>query len=245
MPSTGGTDPDNNGPFDCHGNGCRASGTRCHSECEGRHLDEVESTRWDKDERWRYPRKPSVVVTASRDMGRTASTWVFNAVCLLYRQAHEACDSYWLRRPSPAKIQERLQTGAHVLIKTHEWTGEMSQRDFDEVRPLFSHVIVSVRQGFPEDPDWMKVSTHVVHFEDIVECNEAEGKVGALRVLRAMAEHLGITDLTDDDFKKVDYQLMTLPMPAMGCNQTTKLWHFHRRRGGRPVPTEPPAASEP
>ena len=29
---------------------------------------------------------------------------------------------------------------------------------------------------------------------------------------------------------------MTLPMPSIGCNQTTKLWPFHARRGGRPIP---------
>jgi len=240
MPTTGGTDPNCNGPFDCHGRGCKATGTRCHSECEGRHLDAIEKTRFDRDFGFQYPREPSVVITASRDMGRTASTWVFNAVRLLYRQAKEACDSYWQRRLLPESLQERLQTGAHVLVKTHEWTGELSQAEFDRVRPMLTHVIVSVRQGFSPDPAWMKVATHVIHYEDIVEHDEAGQNIGALRVLRALAEHLGIEGLTDADFRRVDYDLMTMKMPTGGCDQTTKLWPFHSRRGGRPQPAGPP-----
>lgn len=241
---TGGTDPDCQGPFDCHGRGCRATGTRCHSECEARHLDSVEQTRFDKAAGFRYPKKPSVVITASRDMGRTASTWVFNAVRLLFRQGREACDSYWMRRLTPEKIEHRLSTGAHVLLKTHEWTGEISPADFKKVAPMFTHVVVSVREGFPPDPAWMDVATHVIHFEDIVAHDKSGQKIGAVSVLRNLAEHLGITSLSDHDLSVVDYELMTMKMPASGCDQTTKLWPFHARRGGRPQPSAPPDAKE-
>lgn len=238
---TGGVDPDCNGPYDCDGRGCRATGEPCHSECGGRHLDTVERSRFSQASGFMYPRRPSLVVTASRDMGKTASTWVFNAVRLLFRQGREACDSYWVRRLTRRSLEQRMVTGAHVLVKTHEWTDEISEAQFGDVLPLFTHVIVSVRKGFPPDPDWVKVATHVVHYEDIVEHDEQLGKIGAMRVLRSFAEHLGITQLSDSDIRAVDYQLMTLPMPRSRCDQTTKLWPFHARRGGRPVPAAPPA----
>merc|ERR1739845_252341 len=105
-------------------------------------------------------------------MGRTASTWVFNAVRLLFRQGREACDSYWIRDLSKAKLEQRLQTGAHVVVKTHEWTDNISRAEFEQVAPMFTHVVVSVRDGFAPDPDWMKVATHVTHFEEIIAHDE-------------------------------------------------------------------------
>eukprot|EP00440_Ansanella_granifera_P005678 gb/GFBE01006163.1/.p1 GENE.gb/GFBE01006163.1/~~gb/GFBE01006163.1/.p1 ORF type:complete len:217 (+),score=49.39 gb/GFBE01006163.1/:1-651(+) len=169
--TTTGVDPDCKGPLDC-------SGSRCHDECEARHLDPVERMRFDKEAGFRYPKQPTLVVTASRDMGRTASTWVFNAVRLLFRQGREACDSYWMRQLTQEKLERRMSTGAHVLVKTHEWTSEISEADFEKLLPMFSSVVVSVRQGFPPDPDWMKAATHVIHFEDIVAHDDAGKKIG-------------------------------------------------------------------
>ncbi|CAE7748608.1 unnamed protein product [Symbiodinium sp. CCMP2456] len=195
------------------------------------HLDSIEQRRFAEGSGFRYPDRPHVVITASRDMGRTASTWVYNATRLLFRQAKEACDSYWMRCLDRSKLQHRLETGAHVVIKTHEWTGEMSKSSFDEVSPMFTHVIVSVRQGFAEDPAWMKVATHVIHFEELVAYDkdhpEDLAKIGAISVLRKLANHLGLSSLTEHDLRCVDYDLMTLPMPRFGCDQTTKLWPFH------------------
>mmetsp|Transcript_116041 Transcript_116041/g.335113 ORF Transcript_116041/g.335113 Transcript_116041/m.335113 type:complete len:290 (+) Transcript_116041:46-915(+) len=226
------------------GSSLDCGGALCHAECEGRHLDDVERTRSDPVSGFRSPARPSVVVAASRDMGRTASTWVFNAVRLLYRQARESCDSYWLRRLEPGKVQERLKTGAHLLIKTHEWTDQMSRQEFEAVRPMFTHVVVSVREGFPVDPDWMRVATHVIRFEDIVAKEGNKSGTGAVAVLRALAQHLGIEGLSEDDLHTVDYELMTLPMPSVGCDPVTKHWHFHKRRGGRPQPHVPSGSGQ-
>lgn len=220
-------------PLDCD------DGLACaNAECERRHLDPIEGMRSraapPDQARMRFPARPSLVCTASVDMGRTASTWVFNAVRLLYRRAQEACDSYWIRALSAEKLRLRSASAAHVLVKTHEYTPHLSAAQFAEVRPLFTHVIVSVRQSFAEDPGWMAAATHVIHFEDIV---AGEG-AGAVRVLRALAEHLGLgTRLSDGDLQAVDYELMTLPIPG---DQTTKFWSFHSRRGGR-APPPPPA----
>eukprot|EP00927_Polykrikos_kofoidii_P061517 TRINITY_DN56354_c0_g1_i1.p1 TRINITY_DN56354_c0_g1~~TRINITY_DN56354_c0_g1_i1.p1 ORF type:complete len:262 (+),score=26.16 TRINITY_DN56354_c0_g1_i1:31-786(+) len=236
MIATSGIDPNAQGPFDCHGSGCEATGEYCGDECEGRHLDRVELSRFETDSGFHYPRKPCLVIAASKDMGRTASTWVFNAVRLLFRQAREACDSYWIRGLTKEKLHHRQSTGAHVLVKTHEWFGTAA--DFQEMVPLFTHVVVSVRKGFEPDPHWMKFATHVMQFEEIVAYDDSTGTIGALSVLRSLAEHLGITSLSDDDIRIVDYELMTLPIPR-GNDPVTKMWSFHKRRGGRPVPPRP------
>lgn len=194
MDVTGGVDSSGNGPQDCRRD--------CHNpECERRHLDQIELSRFEKGSGFKYPRKPHLIITASPDMGGTASTWVFNAVRLLHRRAREACDSYWMRVLAKDKLRERLTTGANVLVKTHEWTDHMTKSKFDRLVPMFTHVIVSVREGRTEDPAWMKVATYVVHYEDIVDYEEIKfedeedkigARIGVLGVLRGLAEHLGI-----------------------------------------------------
>lgn len=42
-------------------------------------------------------------------------------------------------RLSRGKLEKRLETGAHVVVKTHEWTGLISPKTFDEAKELFSH----------------------------------------------------------------------------------------------------------
>lgn len=225
-------------PLDCK------EGLHCtNSECEWRHLDVVE-----QQGRFRSPDKPLLIIAASPDMGRTASTWVFNAVRLLFQKAEIACDSYWMRVLSREKLVDRCQPQPttkscggerrpHVLVKTHEWTNTVSTQYFEnKLLPLFDRVIVSERQGFAADEAWGQVATHVVHYEDIVADNpHRRPQVGSLGVLRAFANHLDISSLTDDDLRAVDYQLMTLPIPG---NQATKFWSFHARRGGRSAPSK-------
>merc|ERR1712061_31590 len=91
------------------------------------------------------------------------------------------------------------------LVKTHE----NPSRVIESLAPMFSHVVVSVREGFEPDQDWMVVATHITQFEQIV----AGGNV-TLGVLRGMAEHLGINGLSDNDLRTVDYELMTMPIPG-------------------------------
>lgn len=87
------------------------------------------------------------------------------------------------------------------------------------------------------------MSTHLIHFEELVAYDKANpgdvSKIGALSVLRKLADHLGLTSLTDHDLKVVDYELMALPIPSWGCDQVTKHWPFHKRKGGRPMPPDP------
>ena len=97
-----------------------------------------------------------------------------------------AFDSSFAMRLSRAKLEKRLETGAHVLVKSHEWTGLISRETFEEAKGLFSgpaggerkarrgHVVVSVRQGFEVDEAWMAVATQVIHFEDLVAYNKAD-----------------------------------------------------------------------
>lgn len=220
------TDPNYTGPLDCYGHGCAVTGIRCHGECECRHLDNIERSRFYIN-LFRYPRRPRLVICASRDGRGTASTWAFNAVRLLFRQAREACDSYWIRVLTVEKLRRRLATGTHVVVKTHEWTQHISKESFEEMLPFFTHVILSRREGREDDPAWMSVATFAVAFEDVVVPQ------GALLVLRGLAEQLGLGHFTDVDLRAVDTELMSFPIPHGYCNQTTKFWPHHARRGGR------------
>ena len=47
----------------CRGQGSKVTGSFCHEECEARHLDPVERTRWDEAAGFHYPAKPLVVIT--------------------------------------------------------------------------------------------------------------------------------------------------------------------------------------
>ena len=44
--------------FPCRGQGSKVTGTFCHEECEARHLDPIERTRWDEAAGFHYPAKP-------------------------------------------------------------------------------------------------------------------------------------------------------------------------------------------
>eukprot|EP00435_Cladocopium_sp_Y103_P049464 s864_g14.t3 len=173
---------------------------------ECRHLDTVEQRRFSTNE-FRYPSSPALVITASRDGKRCASTWAFNAVRLLFRQAKEACDSYWLRQVTKEKLDQRVKTGTHLVVKTHEWHGGIET--FEKLKHRFTHVILSVREGFPREETWMSVATHVLHFEKLVAFDtlhpDDESKIGALTVLKDLSEHLGLS-LTQRDLKEVDYE---------------------------------------
>ena len=70
-----------------------------------------------------------------------------------------------------------------MLVKTHEWTGLISEQTFEEAKGLFSHVVVSVREGFDADPAWIQVATHLLHFEELVAYNKAAG-LAALKDLK-------------------------------------------------------------
>jgi hypothetical protein len=102
--------------------------------------------------------------------------------------------------------------------------------------PLLTHVVVSVRDGFSPDQNWLQCATHVIHVENIVDPESVK------TVLRDLADYLGISQsLSDDDIHKVDYNLMTLPTPEHGSDPITKLWFFHDRKGGRKAPEGPGA----
>ena len=52
------------------GHGSQVTGGFCHEECEARHLDPVEQTRWDPASGFQYPAKPLVVITVSWQLRR-------------------------------------------------------------------------------------------------------------------------------------------------------------------------------
>lgn len=50
------------------------------------------------------------------------STWLFNAVRLLFKHAKCPLDSYWMHNITDAKLKARGLGKSNLLIKTHHWS---------------------------------------------------------------------------------------------------------------------------
>eukprot|EP00927_Polykrikos_kofoidii_P028640 TRINITY_DN24958_c0_g1_i1.p1 TRINITY_DN24958_c0_g1~~TRINITY_DN24958_c0_g1_i1.p1 ORF type:complete len:446 (+),score=34.97 TRINITY_DN24958_c0_g1_i1:227-1564(+) len=228
------------GPLDCHGTGCEETTLPCHDECECRHLDHIERQRfWGSAGGWCWPRQGLLTIIAG--IQRSGSTWLFNAVRLLYRQARVACDSYWLRILTEGKLERRLQTGAHVVVKTHDhwnWYDELiakrasavllAHRDLRGIQASMHRLgWISPRGDVPpvfiaNHMSWHDLATLDIAYEDMVRDDVAQ--------LRIVATHIGLNRLGDEDLRQVSAELKVLRAPPRGINQTTKVLHGHRGR---------------
>ena len=72
------------------GHGSKVTGGFCHEECEARHLDPVEQTRWDPTSGFQYPAKPLVVITVSRQLRRVE--WLMTC----WNKAYRTCACTYL-----------------------------------------------------------------------------------------------------------------------------------------------------
>lgn len=212
------------------GSSADCTGGMCHAECEQRHLDSIEVTR---DERWSWPEKPKVIICAGPE--RSGSTWLYNAVRLLYRQASTPCDSYWVRTLSEDKVQKRLEQGAHVCIKMHVWEPEYERwLPAAAQHILLTHrdlrgVVASYRRAgwcYQLDPkyvddhmQWRRICSMDLGYEDLVR--------DGLASLKALALHIGV-ELPPAGLEKVHEALKDLKNErGGGVDQITKLWPGH------------------
>lgn len=212
--------------------GIDCSGTDCHEECERRHLDASEQQRG----QWPVLSDNHLILCAGPE--RSGSTWLYNAIRLLYLEARVPCDSYWMARLSREKLEQRLaaRPPAMVLVKTHEW-----QPGYNEFVHLAKYVVLTHRDlrgviasyrrvkwevAIPdayvsEHLEWCKRSTLDLAYEDIMR----QGK----EVLRTLASHLQL-ELGEENLTKVHAMLRDLKRSHSGnavC-QVTKLWPDHR-----------------
>eukprot|EP00887_Chlorella_sp_A99_P006454 scaffold3.g6454.t1 len=72
---------------------------------------------------WVRDPRPQLIVTAGPE--RSGSTWLYNAVRLLFQHARKPLDAYWLKRVTDAALDARgagCPGAPHVLVKTHAWS---------------------------------------------------------------------------------------------------------------------------
>eukprot|EP00850_Spirogloea_muscicola_P012413 SM000080S22928 [mRNA] locus=s80:254566:256216:+ [translate_table: standard] len=222
-------------------------GDRCAGgECERLHLSLQDAAAG-----WRDPAgRPKTVICAGPE--RSGSTWLFNAVRLLLSGTGERTHAYWVHTLTDAKLRERGLgrdggAGAHLVVKTHKWSGAWDTRSADAIfltdRDVCSVVESYMRVGWlphsmpylksfmssyaVDHARWKAVSTAIVPFNDLVDTGGRE-----LAWLERFAELLGI----EADYSRISEQIRALPVPAgSGPDPVTKLWpkHIGGNGGGR------------
>lgn len=179
---------------------------------------------------------------------RSGSTWMFNAVRLLYRQAQVACDPYWIRILTEEKLSLRLQGGADVLVKTHSWwpwynamlsrlqqdvaletVVVLTHRDLRGVRASVERLrwlptTMPIPRSWVDDHmEWRDVATLDIAYEDIVN----NGLATLERLAAALRLHIKRRDAAE-----VLAELASLAAPKRGINRTTKILRQHREQRG-------------
>jgi hypothetical protein len=108
------------------------NGSRCHPECELRHLDEYEVKVRNKAAaptdsssgtqgvvETNAGTKHKLIVCAGPE--RAGSTWLYNALRHLHSSVDVECDSYWIHHLEAGKLEERLAEGRTIVVKTHKF----------------------------------------------------------------------------------------------------------------------------
>jgi len=216
-------------------------GSKCHAECELRHLDEFEQKL-----RGKTTGKANSKLVLCAGPERSGSTWLYNAVRHLNSTAGIPCDSYWIHRLQADKIQRRLAEGRIVVIKTHKYYSDYGDWLFKKYNPvvLLTHrdlreVLVSyMRVGWASDiPNeyvehhmkWLEHQCHArsldLSFKEIV--NDPNS---SLKKLAASLE----LKLDDDRINLVKNCVNSLkPSSEMKVDQVTKMWPSHISGGIR------------
>ncbi|CAD7694903.1 unnamed protein product [Ostreobium quekettii] len=207
------------------------NGTCLDGECEGLHISKE-----DRAAQRQWPELPSgaaqLIIAAGPE--RSGSTWLFNAVRLLFKSAHQPLDAFWISTLTDTKLDMRgvgSSQHSHVLIKTHQWsnlwTVERASHVFVTHRDLRGVVASYRRVGWAHTiPDsyvedhlkWKAIAHKDFAFERIVH--------SGIQELEALAAALGIVNLVD--IHSVNEELKALRPPMSGApHPITKLWPRH------------------
>ncbi|KAK9862751.1 hypothetical protein WJX84_000236 [Apatococcus fuscideae] len=208
------------------------NGETCYNgECEALHLTQAQ-----RSIHQLHPQPPDATPTLIIAAGpeRSGSTWLFNAVRLLYEAAGVPLDCYWMTHVTDRKLHQRGagQKGrSNILVKTHGWSDNWTPSAADHILLTHRHlagVLASYhRVGWAFDiPDsyvnehqrWKAVAHHDFAFEDVVQQSEEE--------LRKLAQRLDL--LEQVDIQLVQSAIDALKPPASGPpDPVTKLWPQH------------------
>lgn len=209
------------------------NGRLCHAECELRHLDEYERA---LRETTCAPSRRLVICAGPE---RSGSTWLYNAVRLLLSAARVSCDSYWIHQLSKSKLEERLEQGRVVLVKTHKYYSDYDDSlfgsDFNPIVLLthrdLRHVLASyVRVGWTNDIlesyvqhhlQWRNRASLDLSYEEITSNTKSS--------LVKIASTVGLQNIVAHaEIKQVVLRLNSLKAPVDTVDQVTKMWPSHR-----------------
>ncbi|PRW45481.1 arginine--tRNA chloroplastic mitochondrial-like isoform X2 isoform B [Chlorella sorokiniana] len=178
---------------------------------------------------WVRDAQQQVVIAAGPE--RSGSTFLYNALRLLFQHARQPCDAYYLKCITDAALDERGvgQPGApHVLVKTHGWSEHwdlsrathifVTHRDLAQV--LASYHRLGWAWEVPEEyvrhhVIWQRHAELDVAFEDIA--------ARPLWALQQLADRLGL----QVDCAAVLHDLDILPVPKHWMDPVTQLWPAH------------------
>ncbi|KAK9868184.1 hypothetical protein WJX84_006116 [Apatococcus fuscideae] len=212
--------------------GCSWDGGRCYNgECEGLHLTQEQQairSSWAPSSD-----APSTLIIAAGPE-RSGSTWLFNAVRLLYEDAQQPLDSYWMTHVTTKKLHQRghRQPGSHhILVKTHGWSNNWDTSSADHILLTHRHLSGVLRSyqrvgwafDIPESyiqehQQWKAVAHADFAFEEIIQQPLVE--------LQKLAQQLSL--LEQVDLGRVQSKLDGLQAPASGPpDPVSKLWPQH------------------
>ncbi|CAL8469999.1 g9541 [Coccomyxa elongata] len=215
---------------DVYCSGCSWSGGTCYDgECEGLHEDPDVRR---EQQTWQRPEKGKLIIAAGPE--RSGSTWLFNAIRLLYQDAKEPLDPFWITSVTEEALVQRgagQEGHPHVLVKTHRWSNGWDHAVADHIflthRDLRGVLSSYQRVGWAYDiPDsyvaehmqWRDIAHHDFAFEDIIDDAEQQ--------LKILAKALSVSHKVD--IKSVAERVDALKAPAGGPpDPVTKLWPRH------------------
>ncbi|GAB4821972.1 hypothetical protein N2152v2_009018 [Parachlorella kessleri] len=152
---------------------------------------------------WCRDGPPQLIVAAGPE--RSGSTWLYNALRLIFESAKQPLDAYWISHINNAALDARhvgRPSSNHVLIKTHEWSADwdlnrathifITHRDLRQVVQSYRRVgwANDVKRGYVEDHfRWKDCAELYIAFEDILGRPED--------LVNDMATRLGLVNKVD------------------------------------------------
>jgi hypothetical protein len=219
--------------FDC-------DGSRCHTECELRHLDEYEvkarSVANAESTTNATCQEPQLVICAGPE--RAGSTWLYNAIRHLHSSVNVPCDSYWIHHLDEKKIEARLQEGRTVFVKTHKYYNDydswlyqhnpviiVTHRDLRDV--LISYRRLGWAYDIPQyyvthHMQWLEHAALDLSFNEIINDN--------MNTLKKLATKLELP-FDDSSILTAKERIDSIKDTHGGVDQVTKHWPSHT--GGR------------